>query len=89
MTLAAVFGSDMLIVALVVGGGIVVPLWAIFDALSRPAGAFSAAGSHKTAWVIVLLVMTFVLGIGLFLGAFYLLSVRPRVRQQMLLISRT
>jgi UPF0716 family protein affecting phage T7 exclusion len=49
--------------------------------------AFYAAGSNKTAWVIVLLVATFVLGIGLFLAAFYLISVRRKVRQQMQLVA--
>jgi hypothetical protein len=61
----------------------VVPLWAVIDALTRPAVAFYAAGSNKTAWVIVLLVATFVLGIGLFLAAYYLIAVRRKVRQQM------
>jgi hypothetical protein len=81
--LADVFGTDLLIILLVIA----LPLWAIIDALSWPAVAFSAAGSNKTAWVIVLLVATFVLGIGLFLAAFYLISVRRKVRQQMQLIS--
>ena len=83
--LADIFGPDLLIVVLV---GIALPLWAIIDALSRPAVAFYSAGSNKTAWVIVLLVATFVLGIGLFLAAFYLVSVRRKVRQQMELMSR-
>jgi hypothetical protein len=61
----------------------VIPLWAVIDALARPAVAFYAAGSNKTAWVIVLLVATFVLGIGLFLAAYYLIAVRRKVRQQM------
>ncbi len=77
--LANVFGPALLFVVL----GTAFPLWAIVDALSRPAVAFSAAGSNKTAWIIVLLVFTFVLGIGLFLAAFYLVSVRAKVQQQM------
>ena len=81
--LADVFGADLLIILFVIA----LPLWAIIDALSRPAVAFSAAGSNKTAWVIVLLVATFVFGIGLFLAAFYLIQVRRKVRQQMQLIS--
>jgi hypothetical protein len=83
MMLADVFGPDLLIVLVVLA----LPLWAIIDAISRPAVAFYAAGSNKTAWVIVLLVATFVLGIGLFLAAYYLLVVRRKVRQQMQLIS--
>ncbi len=80
--LGDVFGPDQLIVLLVIA----LPLMAIMDALRRPAVAFYAAGSNKTAWVIVLLVATFVLGIGLFLAAYYLISVRRKVRQGMELI---
>ncbi len=78
--LANVFGPALPIVVLL---GIALPLWAIVDAISRPAVAFYAAGSNKTAWVIVLVVFTFVLGIGPFLAAFYLVSVRRKVQQQM------
>ena len=78
--LANVFGLALPMVALV---GIALPLWAIVDALSRPAVAFYAAGSNKTAWIIVLLVFTLVLGIGFFLAAFYLVSVRKKVQQEL------
>lgn len=78
--LADVFGPDLPIMVLL---GIALPLWAIVDAISRPAVAFYAAGSNKTAWIIVLVVFTFVLGIGLFLAAFYLVSVRRKVERQM------
>ena len=81
--LADVFGPDLLIVLLVIA----LPLWAIIDALSRPAAAFHAAGTNRTAWVIVLLVATFILGIGLFLAAFYLISVRRKVRHRWQLMS--
>jgi uncharacterized membrane-anchored protein len=73
-------GPTVMILALFT---MVIPLWAVIDALTRPAVAFYAAGSNKTAWVIVLLVATFVLGIGLFLAAYYLIAVRRKVRQQM------
>lgn len=61
--------------------GVVIPLWAIIDAASRPAVAFYAAGSNKVAWVAVL-VVTFFLGLGFLLGGFYLLSTRRKVRAQ-------
>ncbi len=83
MMLADVFGPDILVVLLANA----LPLWAIIDALSRPAAAFSAAGSNKTAWVIVLVVATFMLGIGLFLAGYYLIGVRNKVRRQMHVIS--
>jgi hypothetical protein len=84
--LAEVFGPDLLIVIIM---GMAIPLWAIIDALSRPAVAFYGAGTNKTAWVIVLFVATFLLGVGLFLGLFYLISVRRKVHTQMRPMSRT
>lgn len=80
MMLETVFGPAVPIVVLL---SFALPLWAIVDALSRPAVAFYAAGSNKTAWIIVLLVFTFILGIGFFLAAFYLVSVRRKVQQQL------
>lgn len=80
---AAIFGPDMFYVVLAIG----LPVWAIADALSRPAPAFYGAGSNKTAWIMVLLVTTLI-GIGLFLSAFYLIAVRPKVRRQTELLSR-
>lgn len=75
--LAEVFGSSLMLVSLI---GLAVPLWAIVDAFMRPATAFYAAGSNKTAWIAVLLVTTF-LGLGIFLGLFYLIGVRGKVRR--------
>jgi hypothetical protein len=60
---------------------VAVPVVAVVDAVSWPAWAFSGAGSNKTAWVIVL-VGAAVLGIGVLLGAWYLLGVRPGVKQR-------
>jgi hypothetical protein len=80
--LAAVFGPYVVVVVLAV----LLPIWAIGDAMSRPAPAFYGAGSNKTAWVMVLLV-SMILGVGFFMGAFYLISVRRKVRQQMVLLS--
>jgi uncharacterized BrkB/YihY/UPF0761 family membrane protein len=77
--LANVFGPSIVLVVLL---GFALPLWAIVDALSRPAVAFYAAGSNKAAWITVLIVFTFVLGIGFFLAAFYLVSVRRKLQQQ-------
>ncbi len=74
------FGPDVFVLLLVLAAWFVVPIWAIVDALFRPALSFYVAGWNKTAWVIVLLVAT-TLGVGLLLGGFYLLSVRRKVRQ--------
>ncbi len=75
-------GPDLLIVLLVLILWLGVPLWAVIDAANRPAVAFFAAGSNKTAWIAVI-VVAFLLGGGLFLGGFYLLFTRPKVRRQM------
>lgn len=66
---------------------VAVPVVAIVDALVWPPWAFYGAGSNKTAWVIVLVGAT-VLGIGVLLGAWYLVGVRPRVKQQARLLAR-
>jgi hypothetical protein len=76
-----VLGPDLFVVVLVLVASLLLPLWAIVDALSRPAVAFFAAGSNKAAWVLVLLAAT-VFGLGFPLAAFYLLSVRRQVRLQ-------
>jgi hypothetical protein len=77
--LANIFGPSLVLVVLL---GFALPLWAIVDALSRPAVAFYAAGSNKSAWITVLVVFTFVLGLGFFLAAFYLASVRRKLQRQ-------
>jgi hypothetical protein len=81
MTLAAVVGVDLLVVLLILVG-LAVPLWAVVDAARRPAAAFYAAGSNKTIWIVVIAVAWF-FGLGFFLGGFYLLFTRPKVRRRM------
>jgi hypothetical protein len=79
--LSEVFGLDLVVVLLVVFIGLVVPVWAIVDAASRPSGAFSAAGSSKTMWIVLIVVGWLVTGlIGIVLALVYLFSIRPRVR---------
>lgn len=82
MTPAAIFGGDLLIVLALLVCGLLVPLWAVVDAAQRPAGAFYGAGSNKTTWIVVIAVAWF-FGLGFFLGGFYLLFTRPKVRRQM------
>jgi hypothetical protein len=80
MVLAEIFGPDILIVAIALFCSTVVPIWAIADAASRPALAFHAAGSNRAAWIAVI-VVALLIGLGFFLGGFYLLFTRPRVRR--------
>jgi hypothetical protein len=79
--LGEVYGLDLVLVLLVLIVGLVVPVWAIVDAASRPSGAFSAAGSSKTMWIVLIVVGWLVTGlIGIILALVYLVSIRPRVR---------
>lgn len=82
MPLAAVFGADLLFVLVLLVFGVAVPLWAVVDAATRPASAFTAAGSNKATWIVVIVVSWF-FGLGFFLGGFYLLVKRPKVRSHM------
>ena len=75
-------GPDLLIALLVLFLGVGVPVWAVIDAVNRPAVAFYGAGSNKVAWIAVMAV-AFFLGIGVLLGGFYLLITRPKVRRRM------
>lgn len=80
MVLAEIFGPDILIVLIAVFCSVVIPIWAIVDAASHPAVAFSGAGSNKTAWIAVIAVALSI-GLGFFLGGFYLLFTRPKVHR--------
>ena len=82
MVLSEIFGPDIFVVLIALFCSVVVPIWAIADAASHPAIAFYGAGSNKTAWIAVIVVALLV-GLGLFLGSFYLLFTRPKVRLQM------
>jgi hypothetical protein len=79
--LAAIFGPDLLVVSVLLFCAIAVAIWAIVDAAHRPATAFYGAGSNKTAWIVVI-VIAWIIGLGFFLGGFYLLAIRPKVRRQ-------
>ena len=79
--LGEVFGLDILVVIVLFVVGLVIPVWAIVDAASRPSGAFAAAGSSKPMWVILMVIGWLVTGvIGVVLAIVYLASIRPRVR---------
>jgi len=78
--LGDIFGPDIFVVFIVFVLGLVVPLWAIVDAASRPSGAFAAAGSSKAMWITLIAVFWILTGlIGFILACVYLASIRPRV----------
>ena len=81
MILADTFGPDLLVL-IILACAVVVPIWAVVDAANRPKAAFYGAGSNKTAWIVVIVVAWF-FGLGFFLGGFYLVFTRPKVRRQM------
>ena len=79
--LGAVFGPDIFVAIVILGVGLVIPVWAIVDAASRPSGAFAAAGSSKAMWLVLIVIGWLVTGlIGIILAVVYLASIRPRVR---------
>jgi hypothetical protein len=72
-----------LLVVLVIGFcAVVVPIWAVVDAANRSAVAFYAAGSNKTAWIVVIVASWF-FGMGFFLGGYYLLFTRKKIQRQL------
>jgi hypothetical protein len=73
---------DLLIALVLLFCAVVVPIWAVVDAANRPAVAFYGAGSNKTAWIVVLVVSWFI-GLGFFLGGSYLLFTRKKLRRQL------
>jgi hypothetical protein len=72
----------LLVAVVVLFCAMVVPIWAVVDAANRPAVAFYAAGSNKTAWIVVIAVSWFI-GMGFFLGGYYLLFTRKKLRRQL------
>ena len=79
--LGDVFGPDIFVVIVIFAVGLVIPVWAIVDAASRPSGAFAAAGSSKPMWIVLIVAGWLLTGlIGIVLAVVYLASIRPRVR---------
>jgi hypothetical protein len=77
----ALLGANGLIVLLIALVTLVLPIWALVDSISRPARAFTAAGSSKGMWIALIVVFWLLTGIvGMVLSIVYLASVRPRVR---------
>ncbi len=79
-----IFGGDGLILLVIGPLSLVISIWALVDASSRPSGAFAAAGSSKGMWI-ALIVISWLLTliVGLLLSIVYLASIRPRVKAVM------
>jgi hypothetical protein len=77
-----ILAVDGLFIILVVT--LVLPIWAVVDAASRPSSAFRAAGSSKALWITLIVVFWFLTGfIGMILSIVYLASIRRRVKAVM------
>ena len=75
-----IFGSDGIFVLLIGLVALVIPIWALVDSISRPTGAFTAAGSSKGMWIALIVLFWIFTGIvGVILSVVYLASFRPRV----------
>jgi hypothetical protein len=59
----------------------VLNLWALIDMLRRPSWAFEQAEVGRLTWLL-LLVLSWVCGIGIFIAIWYLMMVSPRIRNQ-------
>jgi hypothetical protein len=81
---ADIFGADGLIILVIVLVTLIIPIWALVDAISRPSGAFVAAGSSKGMWIALIVLFWLFTGIvGVVLSVVYLASIRPRIRATM------
>ena len=77
----SIFGLDGLIVLVVGLATLILPIWALVDAISRPSSAFSAAQSSKGMWIALIVIFWLFTGIiGVILSIVYLAAIRPRVR---------
>jgi len=80
-----VFGADGLIILVIALVTLVIPIWALIDAISRPGGAFVAAGSSKGMWIALIVLFWLFTGVvGVILSVVYLASIRPRVKAVMI-----
>ncbi len=85
------FGASSLLLLALGLGALALKVWALVDAVSRPAPAYVAAGKlTKVAWVVILALAvvlggTSVLGlfglVGVIAAIVYLVDVRPAVRE--------
>ena len=56
-----------------------ITIWGVVDALQRPDAVWAAAGQNKTTWVVLMIVLAFLCGLGWVVALIYLLSIRPKL----------
>lgn len=57
-----------------------ISVWALLDAAHRPEWAWALAGRRRVAWMVAIMFGIFTVIGGLVISAWYLTSVRPRIR---------
>ena len=72
-------GAPELVILLVLAATLLLPVWGVVDAATRPEQAFTAAGQNKTLWIILNGAGILVCGVGAVLAVVYLAAIRPRV----------
>ena len=64
-----------------IAGCLALSIWAIADVVATPAETFSAAGSSRKKWLMLLVFFTLALDVlGVVLALVYFALVRPKVR---------
>ena len=56
-----------------------VTIWGVVDALQRPDAVWAAAVQNKTTWVVLMIVLAFLCGLGWVVALVYLFSIRPKL----------
>lgn len=74
-------GTEFLVLAIIWIVLLVIPVWALVDAVMRKQGEFDRIGQSRATWIVLLLLGVFCFGIvGAVLGTYYLVSVRPKLQ---------
>jgi hypothetical protein len=76
-----VLGPIEVLILLVMVMLLIIPIWAIVDAASRPDSQWAAVGQNRRRWLVYLTVGSLLPVIGLVLLIVYLASIRPQLQR--------
>ena len=82
MIVGASLGSQETLIVVVGLLTLTFTVWAFVDILKRPGWAWERAGKNRFVWLIVMIIFTLVFNLAFFVSLWYLLFVRPKVRNQ-------
>ncbi len=72
--------NSLVFVFLILGiAALGITIWGVVDALQRPDAVWAAAGQNRTTWVVLMIVLAFLCGLGWVVALIYLLSIRPKL----------